>query len=1566
MAKASEILGINRYNRIILDGQAQNKSDDEIKSLIQAEAKAQLQNNTTQKANKTVNENTFKGSIYANDGIKGDIARGVTTSGVRLMNLADGVANSIGFDIVPDKYQKPMTEAVEHFEANKEKRSQKGLAPERLAEIEQLQKESSEAEGLTENIVSGVKSMWDVATHPSEWTAQGVIAGLTDPLNAVSFGAGGIASKFARSMVGKVGMGATGGAIEGASVNALGEYAIAKGSGKSDAEANKIAQQSIGGGAMAGAGFGAVGGATAGLIGGKTNIPEDAPDLSEKSISDILQGDSFGEFMSPEDIKNSMENGIGSYPEIPDKYKREKIETAPREPNFRMVMDNLPAVVDENGNVVEPRDPRYPQMSEEFAKEQVIPYENIHPEQRAKQDFIMGSTENLPAFFDNLVEVEVIDEPELKQIAYNHVQRIEHLTKAETFNKILETEPDVIYAEMSAINQSLKQEIKDAMVGREIHKQKRVEEIARSFIGEQKLLTNQMVEAGASVSEIKDTINNKFWVTPEEQAITFFLNDGLPVENRYAGLRLVELTKNTIETSKEIPVEPKVLKQKLQSGGVSDQLSNKVVESVINKNVEILEDHVADKLSEQSKQAVEQVEKQVDEVITITEENLAQWLKDNPVQKSNDPEILYRNAVDELATLQKGNGDELQKQRVYKAIEKELGKDYTEYMKLQNEMNKQRAYIDRNGKNNATGRSYDTNVKTLSRLRDKVSPKELQDFLTNNKDKFIDKSYASKLQKAKAKVDKYAKQLGLDKEPEQTQTKVEPTNEPKVDGDIKELEQIQSLDWKNSSDIQALTDYKNTLEPGSKEDIALREHIGYVQRNGMTPGEKTKKMEAEYQERMSKIDPEKDKESIQALNNQLRITIDELRKKGHSDPKIAQMDQFKEIKAQIEKIKDKYKDKIGTTYEKDGYKVEVDGVEVFDNSGVMYTLKAFKNGKEIEFNQLTNRDGVDKLDGVVQQLIAKESWDKAREEADLNAKAEETKEAKAKEDIEKRYQEILDADIIDSDKVNNNTPLQKTNLLKRIDKHGIVDKEITEKYVGDGMYKWDKRKYNRMNEKEQIAYEERLKNEKIYNIKYLEDGKEFVHEVPKSVYDVIVLDKGTKIEPEAKKNQVKPNQHKGVSLVDLTDEQRAERKAYRELEKDIEFKINQRDWVLDGDHLVRTTHKGQQEKLSGVALDIAKDQWAKKQEQMDHKNRWQNHEALSGLDKDITYDEGYNAHRGTSFTPEQRAKTEVANHIETLTDDYETLLQKVGEDTAKKEILDSEFERYRAGLVKRKKDLLAKRSRIVSTMIAGGGNFPVARMNKLNGYVDNAFEEYVNYRDKALNTIARKIRGDEDTGVIRSDDPEAITKLKKKIAGLEKNQHMMKEANRIVRSKKFSKETMIEQLKTLGFKDDKAIASIFEPFGTNGKLGFPSYSLQNNNANIRTAKQRLVKLEREHKEAMALKEAGEEKATEYVGAKIVENLEAKRVQILFDEIPDADVRTQLKKRGFKWSPRNKAWQRGLNPTSDLYAKNVLDQFYKKVESEEPKGMFDGTELKEKVEADMEAKFNEAIKRSEEC
>ena len=55
---------------------------------------------------------------------------------------------------------------------------------------------------------------------------------------------------------------------------------------------------------------------------------------------------------------------------------------------------------------------------------------------------------------------------------------------------------------------------------------------------------------------------------------------------------------------------------------------------------------------------------------------------------------------------------------------------------------------------------------------------------------------------------------------------------------------------------------------------------------------------------------------------------------------------------------------------------------------------------------------------------------------------------------------------------------------------------------------------------------------------------------------------------------------------------------------------------------------------------------------------------------------------------------------------------------------------------------------------------------------------------------------------------------------------------------------------------------------------------------------------------------------------MVANADMNRLQIFFDEIPDEEVRRELKGRGFKWARSVGAWQRQLTDNAIYAASRV--------------------------------------------
>lgn len=200
---------------------------------------------------------------------------------------------------------------------------------------------------------------------------------------------------------------------------------------------------------------------------------------------------------------------------------------------------------------------------------------------------------------------------------------------------------------------------------------------------------------------------------------------------------------------------------------------------------------------------------------------------------------------------------------------------------------------------------------------------------------------------------------------------------------------------------------------------------------------------------------------------------------------------------------------------------------------------------------------------------------------------------------------------------------------------------------------------------------------------------------------------------------------------------------------------------------------------------------------------------------------------------------------------------------------------------------------------------------------------------RADNAMRRSIEADEKAKYyerkaetygqhgISADDPEAVIKLREKLAGLEQSQETMKAANRIIRSKPKEKVTdeKLAKLADIGISESNA-RQLFEPDFC-GRIGFPGYALQNNNANIRRVKQRIDEL----------KAKPTTSTSEQIGAvEVIENAELNRVQLIFPGKPSAEVRAELKSNGFRWAPSNKAWQRHLSSRAVNLAKNIAANF----------------------------------------
>ena len=200
-----------------------------------------------------------------------------------------------------------------------------------------------------------------------------------------------------------------------------------------------------------------------------------------------------------------------------------------------------------------------------------------------------------------------------------------------------------------------------------------------------------------------------------------------------------------------------------------------------------------------------------------------------------------------------------------------------------------------------------------------------------------------------------------------------------------------------------------------------------------------------------------------------------------------------------------------------------------------------------------------------------------------------------------------------------------------------------------------------------------------------------------------------------------------------------------------------------------------------------------------------------------------------------------------------------------------------------------------SVMICGAGNFPVRKKERQNSRRDSLMQEWKKlqeYAEKIENILLCK-------QPILSNDENVIERLQDKIDDLEKNKELMKELN-----KHFRKHDSLEDYDGEITERLKERVEFFISQGWK-----PHFDTTNTNAEIRRLRGRLEKIKRVKEQGTSEETTADENGNELF--KVVKNTDIMRLQLIFDGKPEAEVRDILKQNGFRWSPKNGAWQRQL-------------------------------------------------------
>lgn len=224
-----------------------------------------------------------------------------------------------------------------------------------------------------------------------------------------------------------------------------------------------------------------------------------------------------------------------------------------------------------------------------------------------------------------------------------------------------------------------------------------------------------------------------------------------------------------------------------------------------------------------------------------------------------------------------------------------------------------------------------------------------------------------------------------------------------------------------------------------------------------------------------------------------------------------------------------------------------------------------------------------------------------------------------------------------------------------------------------------------------------------------------------------------------------------------------------------------------------------------------------------------------------------------------------------------------------------------------KSDSLWKQSSDMASIIPTGQPIHGAADRRYRDRIMGKMEQSFAASDKA-EYYERRAEAAENNTAISSDDPEALAKLKEKLESLQISQTRMKQINAY-----YKKNGTCRGFHGLSDElADKLVEDMrHHPWD---KRPFAAYALANNNQNINTVKKRIAQL-------TEAKELGYQ-GWEFDGGKVVANADMNRLQIFFDEIPDEEVRRELKGRGFKWARSVGAWQRQLTDNAIYAASRV--------------------------------------------
>lgn len=304
---------------------------------------------------------------------------------------------------------------------------------------------------------------------------------------------------------------------------------------------------------------------------------------------------------------------------------------------------------------------------------------------------------------------------------------------------------------------------------------------------------------------------------------------------------------------------------------------------------------------------------------------------------------------------------------------------------------------------------------------------------------------------------------------------------------------------------------------------------------------------------------------------------------------------------------------------------------------------------------------------------------------------------------------------------------------------------------------------------------------------------------------------------------------------------------------------------------------------------------------------------------DIPLELAVRAYSGISFSPERRAervREGYVSHMQGIANE----LSKLVTNDEQRALLVQELERYRQRYIELLVRYLGAKSRVVSPMIAGPSNFPVAKHEKALRSEQKRLDELASWSERAKEAIRRKLLD------ARSEEEVEAEKRQRLLNEVRLNIETIKriDAGEYVGGRDLFKSSIEGFIRRAADRGDIKAAREALRVVAEAQADMKRPIFTKRHSIWRYVDESEARLQKRQEAAQA---NPKRTLAEHKGATVVDNLEADRIQIFFDEKPDEDVRKELKRQGWRWSPKAGAWQRKRTTNSVQSARHILSTYY---------------------------------------